>query len=133
MLVFCVKVNWNPILIEQGKPTIKQEIIVRWLTMSHLLESILLSYSTLTSIAGEKGTLHTLPSIDVSTVAVILGLFTPWKHVMERVQCTKTPSLHFVVTSYWYILESLVVTKDEAADKSAKGNGSFLDNVQESS
>lgn len=108
-----------------GKPTIKQEIIVRWLTMSQLLESVLSSYSSLTNIASEKGTLHTLPSIDISIVASIVDLFGPWKHVMERVQATNTPSLHLVVTSYWYILESLIVSKDEAADKAAKGK-SFI-------
>jgi hypothetical protein len=89
--------------------------------MSHLLESILSSYSTLTNIASEKGTLHTLPSIDVSTIAAIVDLFAPWKRVMERVQASKTPSLHLVVTSYWYLLESLIVTKDEATDKAMKG------------
>ena len=113
--------NWNPLLQELKKPTIKQEIIVRWLTMSHLLESILSSYSTLTNIASEKGALHTLPSIDISAIAGIAGLFTPWKEVIERVQATKTPSLHLIVTSYWYLLETLIVTKDEAADKTAKG------------
>ncbi|CAF5125695.1 unnamed protein product, partial [Rotaria sp. Silwood1] len=45
------RVNWNPKLKALRKPTIKQEIIVRWLTMSQLLESILSSYSALTSIA----------------------------------------------------------------------------------
>ncbi|CAF2801081.1 unnamed protein product [Rotaria sp. Silwood2] len=117
----CCYVNWNPMLEALKKPTIKQEIIVRWLTMSQLFESILSSYSALTSIASEKGALHTLPTIDVSTVATINGLFLPWKEVIERVQATNTPSLHIVVTSYWYLLESLVVTKDEAADKAAKG------------
>jgi hypothetical protein len=108
-------------LQELGKCTIKQEVIVRWLSMSQLLESILSSYSSLTHIASEKGVLHTLPSIDVSTVAAVVGLFAPWKHVMERVQTTKAPSLHLVVSSYWYLLESLVVTKDDTADKTAKG------------
>ena len=108
-------------LQERGKPTIKQEVIVRWLSMAQLLESILSSYSTLTSIASEKGTLHTLPSIDVSNVAAIGDLFAPWKHVMERVQLTNAPSLHLVVTSYWYILDSLIVTKEEASDKAFKG------------
>jgi hypothetical protein len=89
--------------------------------MSQLLESILSSYSTLTSIAGEKGALHTLPSIDVSTVSALVDLFSPWKQVIQRVQATKTPSLHLVLTSYWYILENLIVTKDEASDKAAKG------------
>ena len=92
--------NWNPRLEELGKVTIKQEIIVRWLTMSQLLESVLTSYSTLTSIASDKGTLHTLPSIDIPSVAAIVGLFSPWKHVVELVQTTKIPSLHLVVTSY---------------------------------
>ena len=113
--------NWNPLLQELGKPTIKQEIIIRWLTMSQLLHSVLSSYSSLTKIASDKGTLHTLPTIDVSTVAAISGLFAPWRDVIERVQATNTPSLHIVVTSYWYLLESLIVTKDEAADKSIKG------------
>lgn len=89
--------------------------------MSQLLESVLSSYSTLTNIASEKGVLHTLPTVDVSTVSGIVGLFVPWKNVMELVQTTNTPSLHLVVTSYWYILENLTVTKDEAADKAAKG------------
>jgi hypothetical protein len=89
--------------------------------MSHFLESILSSYSTLTNIASEKGTLHTLPSIDVSAIAAIVDLFAPLKRVMERVQTSRTPSLHLVVTSYWYLLESLIVTKDEAADKAMKG------------
>ncbi|CAF1312512.1 unnamed protein product, partial [Rotaria sp. Silwood1] len=114
-------ISWNPKLKALRKPTIKQEIIVRWLTMSQLLESILSSYSALTSIAGEKGALHTLPTIDVSTVATIIGLFLPWKEVIERLQATNTPSRHPVVTSHWYLLESLVVTKDEVADRAAKG------------
>ena len=42
-------------------------------------------------------------------------------NVIERVQATSTPSPHIVITSYWYLLESLIVTKDEAADKSIKG------------
>ncbi|CAF1552071.1 unnamed protein product, partial [Rotaria sordida] len=49
------------------------------------------------------------------------GLFLPWKQVIERLQATNTPSLHIAVTSYWYLLDSLVVTKDEAAEKAAKG------------
>ncbi len=114
-------VNWNPLPQELGKPTIKQEITIRWLSMSQLLESVLSSYSTLTNIASEKGTLHTLPSIDVSSIAAIVGLFVPWKRVMERVQSLNTPSLHLVVTSYWYLLESMIVTKDEVADKGARG------------
>ena len=113
--------NWNPLLQELGKSTIKQEVVVRWLTMSRLLDSVLSSYSSLPKIASDNGTLHTLPTIDVSTVAAISGLFVPWRDVIERVQATNTLSLHIVVTSYWYLLESLIVTKDEAADKSIKG------------
>jgi hypothetical protein len=90
-------VNWNPLPQELGKPTIKQEITIRWLSMSQLLESVLSSYSTLTNIASEKGTLHTLPSIDVSSIAAIVGLFVPWKRVMERVQSLNTPSLHLFI------------------------------------
>ncbi|CAF1265169.1 unnamed protein product [Rotaria sp. Silwood1] len=115
-----LNVNWHPKLETLSKSTIKQAIIVRWLTMSQLLESILSSYSALTSIASEEGALHTLPTIDVSTVATINGLFLPWKEVIERLQATNTSSLHLVVTSYWYLLESLVVTKDEVADKAAQ-------------
>ncbi|CAF5114625.1 unnamed protein product, partial [Rotaria sp. Silwood1] len=88
--------------------------------MSPLLESIMSSYSALTSIASEKGALHTLSTFDVSTVATIIGLFLSWKEVIERLQATNTQSLHLVVTSYWYLLESLVVTKDEVADKAAQ-------------
>lgn len=89
--------------------------------MSQLLESILSSYSSLTNIASERGLLHTLPSIDVTSIAAIVGLFEPWKRVIERVQVTNSPSLHLVVTSYWYILESMIVTKEEMADKTAQG------------
>jgi hypothetical protein len=80
-----IQVNWNSILVDSGKSTIKQGIVVCWLAMSHLLESILASYSALTNINSEKGTLHTLPPIDIPTVASIVNLFTPWKHVMGRV------------------------------------------------
>ena len=97
-------------LQEQGKPTIKQEIGVHWLSMSQLLESVLSSYSTLTKTASEKGTMCTVPSIDVSSIAVVVGLFAPWKPVMEHVQCTNTSSLHLVVPSYWHLLESTIVT-----------------------
>ncbi|CAF5085134.1 unnamed protein product, partial [Rotaria sp. Silwood1] len=47
----CCHVNWHPKLEALRKSTIKQAIIVQWLTMSQLLESILSSYSALTSIA----------------------------------------------------------------------------------
>ena len=89
--------------------------------MSRLLDSVLSSYSSLTKITSDNGNLHTLPTIDVSTVAAISGLFVSWRSMIERVQATNTLSLHIVVTSYWYLLESLIVTKDEAADKSIKG------------
>lgn len=108
-------------LQEIGKPTIKQEIVVRWVSMSQLMESILCSYSSLTTIAGQKGTVHTLPSIDISIVSTIVQFFAPWKHVMEKLQASKTPTIHLVVPSYWYILEKLGVTKEEMADKSARG------------
>ncbi|CAF4982024.1 unnamed protein product, partial [Rotaria sp. Silwood1] len=48
----CCHVNWHPKLEALRKSTIKQAIIVQWLTMSQLLESILSSYSALTSIAS---------------------------------------------------------------------------------
>lgn len=112
--------NWNPLLQELKKPTVKQEIIIRWLSISQLLESILSSYPSLNNIASEKGTLHTLPSIDVSSIAAILGVFQPWKRVMERVQSTNTASLHIVLTSYWYLLESMLITKEEMSDKTAR-------------
>lgn len=89
--------------------------------MSQLLESILASYSTLTNIATEKGTLHTLPSIDVASTAAVVSLFLPWKRVMERMQSAHTPSLHLIVTSYWYLFESMTVTKEEISDKAARG------------
>ena len=72
-----LQVNWNPILEELEKPTIEKEVIVRWLTMSQLLESILSSYSALPNIANEKGTLQSLPSIDLSIVAAIVSLLVP--------------------------------------------------------
>ncbi|CAM4862642.1 unnamed protein product [Rotaria socialis] len=84
-------------------------------------EDLSAEYSKGKTFICEKGALHILPTIDVSTVAAITSLFTPWKNVIERVQATNTPSLHIVVTSYWYLFECLVVTKDEAADKAATG------------
>lgn len=113
--------NWNPALQELGKPTIKQEIIVRWISMSQLMESILSSYSSLTTIANEKGTFHSLPPIDISIVSSIVHFFAPWKHVFDKLQASKKPTIHLVVPSYWYILESLTMTKDEAADKTTRG------------
>ena len=115
------QVNWNPALQELGKPMIKQEIVVRWISMSQLMESILSSYPSLTTIAGEKGSLHTLPVIDISIVSTIVQFFAPWKHVMEKLQASRTPTIHLVVPSYWYILEKVTVTKEEMADKSARG------------
>ena len=112
--------NWNPLLQELGKPTIQREVVIQWLTMSRLLDSVLSSYSSLTKITSDNATLHTLSTIDVSTVAAISGLFVPWRDMIERVQATNTLSLHIIVTSYWYLLKSLIVTKDEAADKSIK-------------
>jgi hypothetical protein len=59
----------------------------------------------------------------MSTAASIVNLFTPWKHVMKRMQTKNIPSPHLAVTSYWYVLLSLVITKEVATDEILKGKG----------
>ena len=62
--------------------------------MSQLLKSILSSYSTLTTIAGDESILRMLPSIDITNPVTFIDL---WQNIMTRIQTTLKPSLHLVV------------------------------------
>jgi hypothetical protein len=44
---------------------------------------------------------------------------------MGHVQTTSMSSLHLAVTSYQYVRQSLIITKQEATDKTLKGNAWF--------
>ena len=87
----------NKSIQDAGGVALKQSTVVRWLSMSNLLESVDLSIEHLRSImsksANTKQTIK-LKKINVDGLKDLIGLLSVFKDVSLLVQTGNRPSLH---------------------------------------
>jgi hypothetical protein len=87
--------------------TLHQSSVVRWLSLSDLLESIKKAYPNLVIVLNSVGEGARLQSINVDIIDKLIEFLRPWKFVLNELQRTNTPSLFLVLPCLTYLREEL--------------------------
>ena len=75
----------------------KQSTVVRWLSLIHLLESIVRSFKVTKTILFNRGQTSRLNVIDEDILKQLVCLLKPFKHMLQMVQTGNEPSLYMVL------------------------------------
>ena len=77
--------------------TLHQSSVVRWLSMTDLLESILKSFKIIKRLLIAKKKESLVTDLDERTIEQLVMLLKPFKHIMKIIQCGNSPSLYMVL------------------------------------
>ncbi|CAF4547775.1 unnamed protein product, partial [Rotaria sp. Silwood2] len=100
----------NDIKVEGGV-TLHQSCIVRWLSMSNLLESLLKSLKATKRLLITKKKQSLINDLDETTIKQLVLLLKPFKHVMTLIQTGNAPSLHMVLLCVLTLKDALTSYK----------------------
>jgi hypothetical protein len=87
--------------------TLHQSSVVRWLSLSNLLESIKNAYPFLVIVLNNNKQSARIQKIDMDMVEKLINFFYPWKIVLNELQRTNTPSLYLVLPCITYLRNQL--------------------------
>ncbi|CAF2915108.1 unnamed protein product [Rotaria sp. Silwood2] len=90
-----------------GGTTLHQACIVRWLSLSHLLESVIKSFKITKKLLYGKQKQHMIHDLDEQYLKQLVLLLKPFKHMMTILQRGNSPSLHLVSLCYMTLKEIL--------------------------
>ncbi|CAF4892399.1 unnamed protein product [Rotaria sp. Silwood1] len=79
--------------LDQGGVAVLQATVVKWLSMSQLLESINRSYRQIKKILGDRKKIIVLDKLIILQLIILLR---PFKHIILFLQKGKEPTLHLV-------------------------------------
>ncbi|CAF2828050.1 unnamed protein product, partial [Rotaria sp. Silwood2] len=82
---------------QEGDVTLHQSCIVRWLSMSNLLESMLKSFKATKRLLLARNKHSLINDLDLATLKQLVLVLKPLKHIMTLVQTGNLPSLHMVL------------------------------------
>jgi hypothetical protein len=107
--------------VEKGShkgTTLHQASVVRWLSLSDLLESVQKAYTSLVLLLNSSKQGTRIQSINPELVGKLVHFLNPWKIVLSELQCSNAPSLHTVLPCINYLRTEL-----ETGEKKEKGGG----------
>jgi hypothetical protein len=87
--------------------TLHQASVVRWLSLSDLLESIRNAFPSLIIVLNSIGESRRLQSINMDIIDKVIDFLCPWKFVLNELQRTDTPSLFLVLPCITYLRDEL--------------------------
>ncbi|CAF5133285.1 unnamed protein product, partial [Rotaria sp. Silwood1] len=87
----------NTDIKEESGVTLHQSCIVRWLSMSNLLESILKSFKTTKRLLLARNKHSLIYDLNVLTIKQLVLVLKPVKHIVTLVQTGNSPCLHLVL------------------------------------
>jgi hypothetical protein len=87
--------------------TLYQSTVVRWLSMSSLLESILKSFTATKKLLLARKKQELTNGLDELTIKQLILVLKPFKHTMTLIQTGNHPSLYMVLLSYISLKEAL--------------------------
>ena len=90
-----------------GTTTLHQSSIVRWLSLSDLLESIKNAYPSLVILLNKCRQSARIRSINIDLVDKLISFLHSWKIIFKELQQTKSPSLFLVLPCITFLLEEL--------------------------
>ncbi len=84
-----------------------QSTVVRWLSMSDLLESVLKSFTTTKKLLLIRKKQELMNGLDALTIKQLVLVLKPFKHTMTLIQTGNRPSLHMVLLCSISLKEAL--------------------------
>ncbi|CAF3441364.1 unnamed protein product [Rotaria socialis] len=105
LVKFVKQSGLNKIIQDQCGVAVLQATVVRWLSMSQLLESVNRSYRQIKKILGDRKKVIVLDKLIILQLIILLRTF---KHIILFLQKGKEPTLHLVtiaIITLQYLLE----------------------------
>ena len=96
--------------------TLHQSSVVRWLSLSDLLESVQKAYTSLVIMLNGSKERTRIQSVNLELVGKLVLFLNPWKIVLSELQCSNAPSLYAVLPCINYLRTEL-----ETGEKKEKG------------
>jgi hypothetical protein len=96
--------------------TLHQSSVVRWLSLSDLLESVQKAYASLIIMLNSSEQRTRIESINLELVGKLVLFLNPWKIILSELQCSKALSLYTVLPYINYLRIEL-----ETGEKKEKG------------
>ena len=92
---------------ENGRLTLQQSTLVRWISMIQLSESLLESFQLTRVVLSKRKQLSPMANINEAIVQQLIRLLKPFKHVVQIVQKENSPSLYMVLICTLTLRETL--------------------------
>ncbi|CAF2972666.1 unnamed protein product, partial [Rotaria sp. Silwood2] len=126
-LVKYVKITGlNSEIKANGGATLHQATVVRWLSLSDLLESVIKSFKITRKLLNGKEKQALITDLNLQCLKQLCTLLKPFKHVMTSVQNGNAPSLYLVPMFYITLKEIL-----QSFEAVKKFNYENIDNKEE--
>jgi hypothetical protein len=100
--------------------TLHESSVVRWLSLSDLLESIKNAYPGLVIMLNNNKQSSRIQRISIDTVEKLIEFIYPWKIVHNELQKAKTPLLYLVLPCITYLRDELI--NGDRREKSGKND-----------
>jgi hypothetical protein len=97
----------NPEIKAAGGMTLHQACVVRWLSLSNLLESVINSFKITKRLLLAKQKQDMINDLNEQSLKQLVMLLKPFKNMMTIIQCGNAPSLHLVSLCYITLKELL--------------------------
>jgi hypothetical protein len=97
----------NQEIKENGGVTLHQATVVRWLSLSDLLASVIKSFKIIRKLLMGKEKQRLIMDLNLQYLKQLCTLLKPFKHVMISVQKGEAPSLYLVSLFYITLKEIL--------------------------
>jgi hypothetical protein len=96
--------------------TLHQSSVVRWLSLSDLLESVQKAYASFVIMLNSSEQRTRLESINLELVGKLVLFLNSWKIILSELQCSNAPSLYTVLPCINYLRTEL-----ETGEKKERG------------
>jgi hypothetical protein len=93
---------------QKASTTLHQSSVVRWLSLSDLLESVKRSSEPLRTLLNHRYEEHRIDRINMSTVQSLIEFLQPWKFILSELQKGNSPSLFTVLPCVSFLREDLI-------------------------
>ena len=90
----------NSEIKQEGGMTLHQSTVVRWLSLSDLLESVIKSFRIIRKLLTGKGKQRLITDLNLQYLKQLCTLLKPFKHIIVSVQKSNAPSLYLVPMCY---------------------------------
>ncbi|CAF4236939.1 unnamed protein product, partial [Rotaria sp. Silwood2] len=97
LVKYAKKTTINSEVRQKTGKSLKQSVIVRWLSLYECLESVNQNYEELKNVLMKRKQQHWMKNIDQRSIHELLLILKPFKHMMTIIQGGQYPTLYMVL------------------------------------